>query len=268
VSILDVIAGKTRWHVERGEAMALLASLPDACIDAVVTDSPYSSGGQFRGDRSGATSQKYQQNGTKLERPEFGGDTRDQRAFAYWCTLWLSECLRVARPGSPICLFTDWRQLPTSSDALQAGGWIWRGIVPWDKTEGARPQMGRFRAQAEYVVWGSAGAIPPRQDVGVLPGYFHHFLKHQDKHHLAGKPVEVMQEIVRICPPGGLVLDPFAGSGTTVVAAMLEGRRGLGFELTSQNHAIAVARCANVAMGNAPAPAELAQLSLLGGERR
>ena len=41
----DVLAGRARWCVVEGDALALLASLPDGCVDAVVTDPPYASTG-------------------------------------------------------------------------------------------------------------------------------------------------------------------------------------------------------------------------------
>jgi site-specific DNA-methyltransferase (adenine-specific) len=51
--------------------------------------------------------------------------------------------------------------------------------------------------------------------------------------HPTVKPVSVMRWLVRlVTPPGGVVLDPFAGSGTTLVAALLESRNGIGVELT------------------------------------
>lgn len=43
-----------QWYVHRGEAFAFLRELGDASIDALITDPPYSSGGQFRGDRAGS----------------------------------------------------------------------------------------------------------------------------------------------------------------------------------------------------------------------
>lgn len=52
----------------------------------------------------------------------------------------------------------------------------------------------------------------------------------------------LMRDLVQICPPGGVVLDPFAGSGTTGVAALLEGRRFAGCEITDAYHAVASAR--------------------------
>ena len=51
-----------------------------------------------------------------------------------------------------------------------------------------------------------------------------------DKHHMTGKPTALMRELVRPVLPGGVVLDPFAGSGTTGVAAVLSGRRFVGIE--------------------------------------
>lgn len=237
------------WEIRQGEALAVLASLPDASFDALITDPPYSSGGQFRGDRMQATSTKYVMTGTATVRPEFAGDNRDQRAYAYWCALWLSECARILKPGAPAVLFTDWRQLPTTVDALQSGGLVWRGVAVWDKTEGARPTMGGFRSQCEYIVWGTNGPVDEdaAASVGCLPGVFRYSVKQADKHHITGKPSALMRDLLRICPPGGRVLDPFAGSGTTIVAALHEGRGGLGIERTEEYATIARERCAAAA---------------------
>lgn len=40
---------------------------------------------------------------------------------------------RLVVPGGYAMVFTDWRQLPTLTDVFQAGGFIWRGLVPWTK---------------------------------------------------------------------------------------------------------------------------------------
>ena len=55
-----------------------------------------------------------------------------------------------------------------------------------------------------------------------------------------------MLDLVRICEPGGLIVDPFAGSGTTGVAALQLGYRFHGCELTSEYTAIARQRLAAV----------------------
>lgn len=223
-------AGERALLINAHDSLSVLKRMATGSVDAVITDPPYSSGGAFRGDRMSDTGSKYVQTGTELERPNFSGDNRDQRAYLMWCSLWLSEALRVARPGSPILVFTDWRQLPTTTDALQCGGWVWRGIVPWDKGEGTRPVMGRFRNQAEYVVWGSAGPMPVERAVGVLPGSYTVPVLQADKHHQTGKPTALMRRLVRIVEPGGIILDPFSGSFTTGVAALAEGYRFIGIE--------------------------------------
>lgn len=230
-SLGAVLKGDARWALVQGECLDLLRALPSASVDALISDPPYSSGGLFRGDRMASTNAKYVNSEYQNRRPDFAGDNRDQRSFGYWCALWLAECLRIAKPGAVAALFTDWRQLPTLTDSLQAGGWVWRGLVPWDKTEAARPQMGRPRSQCEYVVFGSAGALPERTEVGVLAGCIRHLMKADERLHIAGKPVEVMAELATWCVPGGIILDPFAGSGSTGVGALLRHRRFVGLEL-------------------------------------
>lgn len=79
-------------------------------------------------------------------------------------------------------LFTDWRQLPLPPDALQCAGFTWCGIAAWDKTEGVRPQLGRFRNQAEYVVWGRKGHMSGARCAPVLPGLLRESVRKADKH--------------------------------------------------------------------------------------
>lgn len=231
-----------RITLYNADAMRILLSLPEAYVDCLCTDAPYSSGGAFRGDRMMATADKYVQSGQRRRGRDFTGDNRDQRSFRYWCDLWLAQCRRASVPGAPVCLFTDWRQLPITTDAMQSAGWVWRGLAVWDKTEAARPQMGRFRSQAEYIVWGSNGPMPLRQDVGVLPGVFRVPITQADKHHQVAKPSKLMEQIVRICPPNGIVLDPFMGSGSTAIGAIRQGRRFIGVELDEIYFNVAVQR--------------------------
>lgn len=223
-----------------GDALGVLRELPSASVDAVITDPPYSSGGMVRGDRTQDTRSKYHADGRYNDEASFTGDNRDQRAYGYWVALWLAECLRVAKPEAITLLFTDWRQLPTTTDALQAGGWVWRGIVPWFKPS-ARPISGRFTASCEYVVWGSNG---PRSVDGwgyALPG-FYQAMPPRDREHLTQKPLDLMRGLVKICPKGGVVLDPFMGAGTTGAAAAIEGRQFIGVELTEHYATVAEQR--------------------------
>ena len=221
------------WEVVCGDALRVLMELPDASVDALITDPPYSSGGMMRGDRVQDVHTKYVNSDSSSNEAlsAFSGDSRDSRAYRYWCALWLSEAMRVVKPGGVCALFTDWRQLPTTTDAIQAGGWVWRGIVPWHKPAG-RPVQGRWGNQCEYLAWGTNGPRPLEALGGrALPGFYQENTP-RERDHITQKPLGVMRDLVKIVEPGDVVLDPFMGSGTTGVAAMIEGRRFIGVEMT------------------------------------
>ena len=129
-------------------------------------------------------------------------------------------------------MFIDWRQLPSLTDALQWAGWIWRGVAVWDK-QNCRPQKGRFKQQSEYIVWGSNGDMPINRPVPCLPGVFR-YSNPQNRIHLTEKPLQLMRDIVKITEPGGHILDPFCGSGTTILAAVQEGYTATGIEMSAE----------------------------------
>ncbi len=85
-------------------------------------------------------------------------------------------------------------------------------------------------------------------------------------HERAGFPTQKPLELLRLlvnacCPPGGVVLDPFCGSGTTLVAAAELGRSFIGIDRDERAVAIARARCEAVSVAQARAP--VAQASRL-----
>jgi site-specific DNA-methyltransferase (adenine-specific) len=220
--------------IYHGDALEVSRSFAPRTLDAAITDPPYSSGGMFRADRLQDVHTKYvrteSQSGNAL--PGFSGDTRDGFGYAFWCSLWLAHLRALAVPGAACCLFTDWRQLATTIGSLQSGGWIYRGIAPWFKPN-ARPTQGRFRNACEYVVWGTNG---PRS-LSALDGrtLLGHFVAappaSAGRTHITQKPISVMAGLVAIAPEGGTILDPFMGSGTTLVAALQLGRRAIGIDI-------------------------------------
>lgn len=183
----------------QGDALAVLQSFPPLCVDAVITDPPYSSGGLMLSARQADPAVKYQNNGTVKTYPPMFGDNRDQRSFIMWATLWLAECWRVARDGSPLLMFSDWRH----------------------------------RREAEFVIFASKGRLGYRGP-RCLPGLYAHTVDHKKKNHLTSKPVELLRELMEVVPEGGTVLDPFIGGGSTAEAARDTGRTCIGIELSEE----------------------------------
>ncbi|MDT0409936.1 MULTISPECIES: DNA-methyltransferase [Streptomyces] len=236
------------WTLHHGDALTLLPTLINP-VDAVICDPPYNSGGRTMTARTARTArEKYLTEGGRLHGFDLGtftGDNRDQRAYTSWLSQILAHCYRLTRPGGAALVFTDWRQLAATTDALQAAGYTWRGIAVWLKPI-ARPQPGRLKQDSEFIVWGSAGAMIPGTDPVYLPGHFTGSQpRGKARQHITQKPLDVMQQLVRIAPPGGTVLDPFAGSGTTGAAALTEGRSFIGIEQSASYAEVARARLAS-----------------------
>lgn len=231
-----------------GDCLEILPLLPGNSVDLVLTDPPYSSGGMYRGDRIQNTISKYVESDVINKPPDFSGDNKDQRSYLAWCSLWLSQCIRKSHTGALCLMFTDWRQLPTTTDAIQCGGWIWRGIATWWKP-GIRMQRGGFSSSAEYIVWGTAGswnrenANAPQNVLKLSP-----VTSRSGKTHIAEKPIELLNICIKFAELGDTILDPFLdpflGSGTTAVAAKNLGRKFIGIEIEEKYCEIAKQRLA------------------------
>lgn len=232
--------------IECRDALAALPEIPDGFASMLLTDPPYSSGGLFRSDRSPATSDKYQTSDA-AKKPEFFGDNRDERSFVKWSVMWMSECFRAMHDGANAIVFSDWRQIANTADAMQIAGFVFRGIVPWRKTINVRPQPNSFRNECEYALWFSKGKIDRHSTAGAkylagayaMPGPYG-----DERIHSTQKPLELIKALMEIAPEGCVVLDPFMGSGTTAVAAIETGRHFIGFEMSAEYCAIANERVA------------------------
>ncbi|WP_234323026.1 site-specific DNA-methyltransferase [Streptomyces sp. NRRL S-350] len=173
---------------------------------------------------------KYVTSGSAHDLKTFPGENRDQHSYRSWLTELLTEAYRASTEHAVSMVFSDWRQEPTTSDALQMAGWTRQGTIPWIKPA-SRPRKGGFKQSAEFITWGVKGTLDNNRDI-YLPGHFTASQPRKDRVHITQKPLEIMQQLVRICPEDGVVLDPFTGSGSTGVAALLEGRRFVGVELS------------------------------------
>lgn len=226
-------------EIIQGDSLRVMQAMQPEGVDAIVTDPPYCSGGQFRSEIARPTTEKYggwsQAADGSTCKPKasafysaFSGDNKDGRVFLAWSREWMSEAFRVTRDGGYFAITTDWRQLPAVTDMMQFAGWTWRGLLVWDKKIG-RPVRGRFRNHIEYVVWGSRGSFSGA-DVYASSLHSETPPNHRERTHTTEKTVGLMEFMMSVLPSGITVLDPFCGSGTTGVACINTGRHFIGVE--------------------------------------
>lgn len=124
------------------------------------------------------------------------------------------------------------------------------------KKRGATPHLGSIANDGKVRNWG---------DQRLMRSVFHLHSMHGISSHPTEKPLALFSPLIEYsCPLGGVILDPFCGSGTTLLAAKQLGRRAIGIELEEKYCAIAVERLKQgVLPFNPKPPVTQEQMSLL-----
>ena len=149
-------------------------------------------------------------------------------------------CRDLLPEGGSFVSFIDWRQWPNLVGALETCNYRVQGMVVWDK--GSMGLGNGFRAQHELICHASKG-VPNVYDKG--KGNVLRWPRQDTDDHPSPKPEPLMGQLIEVVtPPGGTVLDPFMGSGTTLRAAKAYGRNAIGIEAEERYCEIAARRCA------------------------
>lgn len=195
-----------------GDCREVLPLLSSESVDAVITDPPY--GINYVPRRAqGVRDHPWRR---------MQGDRRfDVELYR----LWLREAYRLLKPDRHLYVFCADYHLGTLRDLVAEAGFNLKRTLVWEKNAwGLGDCKGDWGHQTEFIVFAHKGRrelARPRQ------GNVLHFprVPAQRLRHPTEKPVELLRLLIRkSLPEGGLVLDPFAGSGSTGEAAELEGR--------------------------------------------
>lgn len=222
----------TLYH---GDALEVMAALPDASVDAVVTDPPYSSGGR----RENARTLRKSMTRSVADDHWIRGDAMSTAGYVWFNRLAALEYHRLLVPGGHALAFADWRMASFLSAAFETADLRIHPTIVWDKTYFGMGAI--FRNQHEFVVHGSAGnpRPPQRRDVGNVV----RCKPVDDEEHPNRKPVALLDVLISVvASPGGLILDSMAGSGSTAVAARMSGRKALLVEADERHCARIVER--------------------------
>lgn len=217
MSIAAVLAGDLRWHLEHGDALDVLRVVPDACVDAVVTDPPYGIG--YRSLLTGTIA-------------------NDDRPFIWW----LRDAWRVTVDGGALVCFCRWDVQEAFRFAIELAGFTLRSQVIWDREHHGMGNLAQqFGPQHDVIWFATKGRFRFRN--GRPVSVIRVRRPHTGARHPTEKPLELMERLVGpVSPVDGVVLDPFASSGSTGVAALQLGRRFIGVELDEHHAATSRAR--------------------------
>jgi site-specific DNA-methyltransferase (adenine-specific) len=218
--------GVTIYHGDAREFITEAHSVIGAGFDLILTDPPYNevnrhSNGITRLDRGDADA-------LEVDIPWFA------EQFAYLAT------------GS-IYVWCGMRQLSKWLDEFVAHDLSVRGGM-WHKTNAMPLNAENIWVSALEAV---AFARKPLAyfDHDIAPLYFHGRSTPMADVHPTAKPLWLFQEIVEAsCPPGGTVLDPFMGSGTTLEACIKTGRQGVGIDINEEYCDLAARRLSQGAL--------------------
>lgn len=211
-------------------------------VDVVMTDPPYSEHVHSRSMR-GAVGWK----GAPCERADLGFDSLDGRTLLTAS----AQFERLARRW--VLVFSDVESAHLWRESLEARGLEYVRTCFWHKVCGTPRFTGDRPAVACEAItvchrpgrkrWNGGG----KQGLYSFPVAVGRPGRQQDdaRVHTTQKPLALMESLVRdFTDPGELICDPFAGSGTTGVAAKRLGRRFIGWERDPKYHAIAEKRIA------------------------
>lgn len=229
-------------EVRRADAGSLLAALPEASVDLVYLDPPFNTGRDRRREGLG-----------------YADRWPDRAAWLAMIRAWVVAAHQALRPTGSILLHCDWRashHLRLLLDEVFGEEQFVNHLV-WSYGLGGSSPRRFARKHDDVLFYGRTDRYwfdPPRvpatsrrlagrtkkaTDVLDVPALNN--MAHERCGWPTQKPLALLELLVAACaPPGGLVVDPCCGSGTTVVAAQRLGRRGLGGDVADE--AVAIAR--------------------------
>lgn len=198
------------------DCLTVLRHMDADSIDMIITDPPYGIDYQSCFPRS------------KDPTARFKKITNDKRPFIWW----IYDAYRILKEGGGVLCFSRWDVQQTFIDAMKIAGFSVKSVLVWDRVHhGMGDLKGNFAPRYDTCIFAAKGRyiLPNGRPADVIQCQR---LNGAKLLHPNEKPAALMRKLVEATTkPGALVLDPFAGSGSTLAAAALTGRQYIGVEI-------------------------------------
>lgn len=204
-----------RNRVIHGDCIEVMRTLPPASIDLAMADPPYLVRYRPRDART------------------YSNDDNDR-----WLEPAYAEAYRVLKPNRVCVSFYGWARAEQFLRAWRLAGFRPIAHFTFVKRYASATKFVRYQHEQAYVLAKGRPANPREPIADVIAWEYT-----GNPLHPTQKPVSVLEPLVRTCSqPGDIVLDPFCGSGSSLIAARNLGRAFLGIELIARYHHAAVER--------------------------
>lgn len=215
---MDPTPDLSRSSIIRGDCLNVLKKMPDASVDAVITDPPYEL------STSGTTSM-------------MGNNINVYEDIAFMSRGFdlavLDELVRVQKKIN-MHIFCSRRQIPVYLRYFVTERRCNWDLLAWHKSNPTPACGNSYLPDTEYIFFARDKGVKLLGSYHTKRKYYVTYVNRADKlafNHPTVKPMEIVKNfVINSTQPGDVVLDPFVGSGTTAVAAHELGRVGVGIE--------------------------------------
>lgn len=203
----------------QGDCIEIMRQMPANSVDFILADPPYLV--NYR-DRNGRSIQN------------------DENAD--WLKPAMADAYRVLKQDRVAVMFYGWTKVDTFFEAWREAGFHPVGHLVFRKSYSSKSRFLRYQHEQAYLLAKDRPPLPRQPLMDVMDMQYS-----GNKLHPTQKPVMALVPLVRsFSLPGDLVLDPFAGSGSSCAAALLTARRYLGTELDETYYREAIARMGRI----------------------
>lgn len=213
----------TTQEIRQGDAVDLVHELPDG-INCIITDPPYGIAYWSRQAQT-PTGRKYARSHEGIS-----GDATVEGALALFVDV-MKPLVAKTADECEMYVFTRWDILDLWVDACRSfDEFKYKMLLVWDKGMLGQGDIdGSWGCGHELIMYFKKG----RRDINFKRSavmYYENVSANQ-KIHPMEKPVALLEELIKVSTnPGDLIVDPFSGSGSTIVAAQRTGRSAIGLE--------------------------------------